>query len=393
MTGDMNHRKGTDWSRMRESIVYVMIWLVIFLLPALFELVDSANGRAFQWGNIFRWWLGILPFTVLFLINNLYLIPRFLSVHRYRTYVILISVTILIFGIYQYIAYDLKEESFAPREMLVPPRQHPPERTGQGAGMLPQGPPPMKPLQGFGNINAIHYLIPVPVLLNVFLGIMMLGFHLGIYLFLKTYKDQEARTELESMRLQEELKYLKAQINPHFFMNMLNNIHAAVDVDPAKAQEMIIELSKLMRYVLYEGNNASTTFSNEVRFISSYISLMRRRYPADKVEIYFTAPESPADHLKLPPLLFISFVENAFKHGISYMKTSVITIDIDESDGLICFRCCNTKAKNDGGLIHNGGVGLENVKRRLDLLYGSRYELSIDDTDEQYTVKLKLPCL
>ena len=75
------------------------------------------------------------------------------------------------------------------------------------------------------------------------------------------------------------------------------------------------------------------------------------------------------------------------------MKTSVITIDIDESDGLICFRCCNTKAKNDGGLIYNGGVGLENVKRRLDLLYGSRYELSIDDTDEQYTVKLKLPCL
>lgn len=254
------------------------------------------------------------------------------------------------------------------------------------------GLPPLMPMNRPGD-GPHRHMIPLPVLLNVFLGMLVLGFNLGISLFFKSYREQEVLSELESMRLQEELKYLKTQINPHFFMNMLNNIHAMIEVDPVKAQDMIIELSKLMRYVLYEGDNSSTTFAREVRFISSYISLMRRRYPADKVDIQFDAPSDPSDSVKLPPLLFISFIENAFKHGVSYMKASMIKVNIKESDGMIDFCCRNTKANADASVVNEGGVDLDNVKRRLDLLYDTRYELEIDETEEEYTVMLKLPCL
>lgn len=154
--------------------------------------------------------------------------------------------------------------------------------------------------------------------LNCLLGFLMLGFNLAIVLLFKYQREQENQKVLDSIRLQEEVRYLKAQINPHFFMNMLNNIHAMVEVDRDKAQEMILELSKLMRYVLYEGEESLTTFANEVRFISSYVALMRQRYPSDKV--------------KLPPLLFIAFVENAFKHGISYRRMSHIRIPVSDSN-------------------------------------------------------------
>ena len=118
---------------------------------------------------------------------------------------------------------------------------------------------------------------------------------------------------LEKENLNQQLEYLKYQINPHFFMNTLNNIHALVDIDPEKAKTTIVELSKMMRYLLYEGNNSLIPLHREVEFLRNYITLMKLRY-TDKVKIDTDIPVSLPDR-RLPPLLLITFVENAFKHG------------------------------------------------------------------------------
>ena len=225
------------------------------------------------------------------------------------------------------------------------------------------------------------------------MALLLLGLNLAVSIMFKYYRDQEDRKLLENMRLKDELKYLKAQINPHFFMNMLNNIHALVETDPVKAQEMLLELSKLMRYVLYEGDNDVATLQSEVRFLTTYIELMRQRYPESKVCVVTDLRSEPQEDVPIPPLLFIAFVENAFKHGVSYRKRTEIEVSLRLISGKIHFYCRNTKPENEGAVSVPGGVGLENARRRLDLLYGSDYSLRIDDLDEEFIVVLIIPSL
>lgn len=331
----MSGKKTTERHRGMEHLIYASMWMLVLISPLINELLQTARGWEFAWIDILWGWSRIVPFLIMFLIHNYVLIPRLLldgKMKRYSAGVILLLVT---FFLYEYAAH--------------------------GARMG----------------------------LNCLLGFLMLGFNLAIVLLFKYQREQENRKDLDSIRLQEEVRYLKAQINPHFFMNMLNNIHAMVEVDQDKAQDMILELSKLMRYVLYEGDNSLTTFANEVRFISSYVALMRQRYPSDKVEVELIVPNHPSDKVRLPPLLFIAFVENAFKHGISYRRKSHIRISVSDDDGHIYFFCRNTKPETDNA--STGGVGLENVRRRLDLLYEGRSSLRIEDGSDYYTVNLIIP--
>lgn len=373
----MTLRNRTDRPRMGEQLVYMTMWVLLFLFPLIHELVDLVKVNDFEWKNIFRWWTGLMPFVLLFSVHNFLLIPRLLFVHRLKTYIVSLVVVVSLFGASQYMIFDMKRSA----------------RKTEGVMFKPMRPPVNRHHDLPPRHHDPHNGMPLPVAMDLLLGILMLGFNQGVALLFKSYEDQEVQDELENMRLQVELRYLKAQINPHFFMNMLNNIHAAVDIDPVKAQDMILELSKLMRYVLYEGNGETTTLADEVKFISSYISLMRQRYPSDKVEICFDPPVIPSSTAELPPLLFISFIENAFKHGVSYVKNSRIRISLDEKEGEIYFSCVNTKHKKDQEQKSEGGVGLENVKRRLNLLYHDKYVLKIEDNEEEYNVLLIIPCL
>ena len=215
----------------------------------------------------------------------------------------------------------------------------------------------------------------------------MFGANLGMKLYFRSRKDQKKLLELEKKSLEHQLEYLRYQINPHFFMNTLNNIHALVDIDPAKAQETILELSKMMRFVLYEGDKQGVSLTREFEFIRTYIKLMRLRY-SDKVKITIDLPTEAPDK-NIPPLMLISFVENAFKHGISYQHESFIDVKVEVEQEHLHFLCSNSKA--DKPNKEKGGVGLTNVKQRLNLLYDNRYTLNIQDTQNIYTVELILP--
>jgi LytS/YehU family sensor histidine kinase len=167
-------------------------------------------------------------------------------------------------------------------------------------------------------------------------------------------------------------------------MNTLNNIHALVDIDTGKAKSTIVELSKLMRYVLYEASNKTILLLREVQFLENYVTLMSLRYP-EKVSI--EVPE-----VQIPPLLFISFVENAFKHGVSYRKESFVHVVMQLEEGnRLAFRCTNSTGTSSDEQHH--GIGLENIRKRLRLLFGNDYTLSITEEDDKFDVLLIIPLL
>jgi LytS/YehU family sensor histidine kinase len=226
-----------------------------------------------------------------------------------------------------------------------------------------------------------HEIMAIVVLL------LMFGANLGIKNYIRSRDDRKRLVELEKQNLEQQLEYLRYQINPHFFMNTLNNIHALVDFDPAKAQDTIVELSKMMRFVLYEGNKQSVPLSRELDFIRHYVTLMQLRY-TDKVKITLDLPQETPER-QIPPLVLITFIENAFKHGVSYQRESFIEVTVMVENETLRFSCHNSKA--DRPNEEKGGVGLANVRRRLDLIYGEKYRLSIKDKPDAYHVELYLP--
>lgn len=237
----------------------------------------------------------------------------------------------------------------------------------------------INPFLGKGYYDRV---IPILDLLLVAIGIILA--------INKTWQnEQKKRQELEQERLSSELTYLKAQINPHFFFNTLNNIYSYTLVDGDIARKAISNLSKMMRYVLYDSQTHTTTLAKEVEFINDYIDLMKLRV-TDKVKIEtffnFTNKEIP-----IAPMLFLSFVENAFKHGISTIEECFIEIKLIQNVNHLTFEVKNSLLSKRQSLEESNGIGLVNTKRRLDLLYPEKYELTAEPTENgTFEVKLKI---
>ena len=225
---------------------------------------------------------------------------------------------------------------------------------------------------------------------NVLLGLFMTGVNTSIKLVYKSMRDEQEMEALKRQNLQAEMDYLKYQINPHFFMNTLNNIHALIDIDAEYAKQTVIELSKMMRYVLYDSGRESISLEKDIQFIRNYIELMRIRY-TDAIDIRLDAPGSLPGRISIPPLLLIVFVENAFKHGVSYNRHSFIHIQVGYADRRVSATIVNSRhpVSGDGS---SAGIGLENVRKRLELIYGDDFSLRIDDSlPTVYSVKLEIP--
>ena len=176
-------------------------------------------------------------------------------------------------------------------------------------------------------------------------------------------------------------------------MNSLNNIHALIDIDKEKAQGAVREMSKLMRYVLYDKASMFIPLEKEIQFLESYVDLMRLRYTEKlEIKVFFA---SDVQDVYVPSLLFMQFVENAFKHGVTYKKQSFIEISltVDEANEIVLFTCRNTlpDAGVKTAISAVGGIGVENAKKRLGLLFGDKACLNIDNTGEWYNVELKIP--
>lgn len=202
--------------------------------------------------------------------------------------------------------------------------------------------------------------------------------------------QQAVQKDLENKNLQSELSFLKSQINPHFLFNTLNSLYALTLKKSDKAPELVLQLSDMMRYMLYKSNEKEVPLIQEIKYIQNYLALERTRY-GDKARIEFDYVGEPASAYKIAPLLFITFLENSFKHGLSQsIEHGFVECLIYAEDDWIDFTIQNSKTQERDERYFQGGIGLVNVRRRLELIYPKHYELDISETEDTYVVNLRV---
>jgi hypothetical protein len=390
----------------QEILIYLAVWGLLFAAPMLSLYVRTVSDASvvFDWSEIFLVWRKLAVFLLLFLIHNFFLAPLLIHGHRRVTYFSIMAVILASFIVYQ---CSNKPDFREPKGHRPPPRMEMEDRHHPPSERHPSEHPSDRHLSEHPSERPPHgefrHQTPPPFvgerdILSTVVLLLMFGANLGIKGYFRSRHDRKRLAELEHQNLEQQLEYLRYQINPHFFMNTLNNIHALVDIDPQKAQETIVELSKMMRFVLYEGDKKGVPLTREMEFIRTYVNLMQLRY-TDKVRITLDLPTETPDHT-LPPLILISFVENAFKHGVSYQQESFIEIKAAVENHHLLFTCRNSKVEKvheerlrigDDASGKKGGVGLANVRKRLNLLYDHDYSLRINDGADVYTVELNIP--
>lgn len=402
----MNYRK--------EHIIYTSIWLLLYISPlaSLYMRMSSNPNITFSWHEILNAWEFNTVWLVLMLIHNFLLLPILILKRRTWKYLMLASALLISCTFASYLirpagprCYDMDkrmemsdcnyyicgESDSCHAPGLCQKMEHDPKED-MCRKPIHGGKPFPRPRY---NPEELRPISPVPMLgpgeaVAFFGGLLLMGMNLGVKLYFKTQEDREQQERLEKQDLERQLEYLRYQVNPHFFMNTLNNIHALVDINPERAKTTIVELSKMMRYILYEGDKKYIPVQREALFLKNYIELMRLRY-SSRVSINLDIPEMMPD-VMLPPLLLIIFVENAFKHGVSYAAPSFIDIKVTVTQEMLQFKCRNSRQEQKPDeKKKKGGVGLANARRRLDLLFHDKYSLEIKEDDKEYDVQLEIP--
>lgn len=220
------------------------------------------------------------------------------------------------------------------------------------------------------------------------LMILVAGLSVAIKMTGNWYRMESERRELEKGRAEAELKNLKNQLNPHFLFNTLNNIYSLISFSPEKAQHAVHDLSRLLRYVLYDNNQNFVPLMKEIEFVNNYIALMKIRLAGNvrlETDIFVES------NVVVAPLLFITLIENAFKHGVSPVASSFIHIELKtENDGEVICHIENSFFPKDQQDKSGSGIGLENLKKRLDLLYPHRHILKTEICGGRYVAELRL---
>lgn len=421
-----------------ENLIYLIIWMILFIAPVVGFKYSS--NTTIEWSEVFRSWKMIAPFFLLFLFNNYILVPLLLL--RKRTWLYLLSILVLMGIIFLMNPYSVRimnpndrehgmlhqgesrpgglqdgeQQPFQRRDIPPIQRRFSQSDSVHSAGSELRNTEP-KPLsrpdmqaerpgfqsggkrvsdqEGFPPMMRRNpmphdpfFFFMSPLLKFLMIAILVIGLNLAIKLMFRLIREGQRMKELEKQTLQAELEYLKYQINPHFFMNTLNNIHALIDIDAEKAKDTVLDLSKMMRYVLYDTEQSKLPLEKEIQFLTNYIDLMKLRY-TDQVDIRINFPDD-IPNVQVPPLLFISFLENAFKHGVSYQHKSYILFSIDVVDNMLECRVENSRSDKIQ-TQQESGIGLENVRKRLRLLYNEDYTLEIRDSEDKYIVLLIIP--
>lgn len=297
-----------------KILAHVLTWLFLFLIPwFFFNLKWNENFT-----QIGRYFYRILFYGVYFYIIFLWVGPRFFFKQKKYAFFIITAILIGVF----YFAFELSNRALFPESQKDQAFRQEISILAKKAQMPS---PPFKRMPLFDFVLTFIFITGVSV---------------GIRVAEKLSENEKIRKELERDKLQTELVFLKYQISPHFFFNTLNNIYSLIEIDPKDAQKAVLKLSKMMRYLLYDTEPQKALISTEINFMSNYIDLMRLRL-TDKVALNISFPEITNDFL-VPPLLFIPFIENAFKHGISNREHSFIDISMKIEDQNIYFRVKNS---------------------------------------------------
>ena len=347
-------------SKLVTIIIHILIWAV-FGMIYFFQPLNWNIAVPYQLWIKQSIVLGLL--IMAFYLNSFVLVPRLLlknSTSMYFLIIVGIAIIIVLLNIYVDGWLNL------PQLMDMAFHHHGPQRHRPGR-----------------NHDFDFYMIAQIAL--------VLGVSTSSTAIQKWQYDKQKHQEMEQDKISSELSFLKAQINPHFFFNTLNNIYALTLVNVDTSRKAIHQLSRMMRYVLYDTQNSTTQLNQEIAFIKDYISLMQLRL-TDVVKIDFLSP-APLKDLAIAPMIFLPFIENAFKHGVSATQASNIKITVKQNNNTILLEVVNTIIKEQSNNLEEAsGIGLNNTRRRLDLLYPGKHILTIDNNTAEniYSVHLTL---
>ena len=316
-----------------------LIWACLFILPSAVWYFIAWDIKSFG-ATFYLTTQLLLPAFLVYTINYCVLVPLVLFSSRKKYFYLTNSALILFL-----IAIPVIKSGFIPEV-------------------------PQEVRDAFPNAKFLWIAIGGVVLKIIFYAVMV-AMPIGLK-YVMRWNDEKHKMEEERRRNAEaELNWLKNQLNPHFLFNTLNNISSLTQIDPDKAQESIGQLSELLRYALYESNVKKVKLTDETEFMKNYITLMSLR--CNEMTLVETRFDSFDESLTISPLLFISLIENAFKHGISSHKDSFVKIDMGLDGNDLVFSCENSIHERASENRSGSGIGLENMLRRLDLLYPDAY--------------------
>ncbi|GAB3551605.1 sensor histidine kinase [Spirosoma fluminis] len=344
-------------------LIHVLGCLIFLALPYLFA--DEGFARLAELPHNPHEQRNLLSYLLtigFFYLNAYVLIPRFYFTRQYVGYGVCVLVCfLLIQSLLTTVNRQGNRPPFGPaNERLLPPPPFP--NQGPPRGLQPPGLPPENSQTFF-----------------LFLAGLLLSLAIGI---------NNRWRETERQRLNTELSYLKAQINPHFLFNTLNSIYSLAIVESPATANALIQLSSFLRYVISEGHQDRVSLPHELAYIGHYVALQRLRL-SDTVPIQYTTLGNP-NGLHIAPLLLISFIENAFKYGISPQEPSRIDIRIEIRENQLSCYVFNQKVWVAESTAASSGIGLTNTKARLQLLYPGQHTLVIRDVPNSFTVELSL---
>lgn len=336
--------------------LHIAAWVIVFLLPFFLMSVERRQDIVFT-GRIF---VRTAIYALIFYISYAWLIPKLLfKEKKIPFYLSIIAVIISL-----YFVNETVNRTFFPRKQIT-------EKSNSTERFRRE---PRYPWR----FDIYNYF---------FTTILISGFSVGLRMSGKFIENEKKRKELEKEKLSSELAFLKNQVSPHFFFNTLNNIYSLTEINTKEAQNAILQLSKLMRYLLYESEKGDTSLSSEIAFMKNYIDLMKLRL-SEKVTLTYAFPETYKDRT-IPPLIFIPFIENAFKHGISYREKSFIKIGLETEGNNLIFTCINSVFSKKEALPDKG-IGLENARKRLSLLFPGKHTLKINENSQTFEVSLTI---
>ena len=328
-----------------KTLTHIASWAVVFIMPALI-FISEGNQRFEE--ALYRS-LTSLPFLMLlFYLCYFWLIDKLWFKKRYLFFVLVVV------GLIFCVSYS-KYELFSYFD-------------------LHKGKRHMPPFHAFVYFDFLSNLLPVV-------------FAMAIRYGQRNFSLEIAQKEAQAHKLQADLTQLRYQLQPHFFFNALNNIYSLIEFDPQKAQQSVHSLSKLMRHFMQNSDQKQISLAEEVDFLQQYISLMQLRL-TDKTTVQVDFPKQ-VPQLTIAPLLFISLVENAFKHGVSATTTTTLSFSLRVEGDTIIFRSENTKIPTQESL-YSSGIGIDNLKKRLTLLYPERHQYTIEEKEGKYMAQLTI---
>jgi hypothetical protein len=363
-------------------IAHFIAWVCFLVLPHIFS-----NQPKEQPSNISNHLLTLLIVinTLLvgfYYLNTLVLIPKFLFKKKWLLYFSLVLIYLFVFEKFSrpiaHVINGTTEQSIR-QELKEEYKQRLAESFEKDTSEVKSTDLKLKPY----NTVPLKYF---PRSFIVFLLICTIGICISvIQLWLDT---ERIKDKVENEKTTTELSFLKSQVNPHFFFNTLNNIYSLAVIQSNKTADAVLKLSHIMRYILTETQTDFVALENEINFIQNYIDLQSVRL-TDKVSVSFKIDGYIQDK-KIAPLLFIPFVENAFKYGVSTKEKTEIKIHLAVKENKVKFSVTNTIVQHENKIHETTGIGIQNVKRRLTLLYPDKYDLKIETVENYFLANLEI---